>query len=287
MALVLATNTNPGSASWQDIGSLVSGSSNFVVWKSGAPTSAPVYGTFAEANTAAIALRNVSDTPVIVYCAGDANEDVTIEDLGIYDMDRLQMIGLTNNGSAGVVVVRVPDGVTFTDWWYSCQYITLFYTGNTPLCSIVTAFADPVKNIVFGPSASMACTFGGTGTIYEFTGDGVITIEMMGKTAWAPGDALGTVLTVKDTVTAEVQMIGNRSEINLNTLKGDATATINIQQTGSSQFNALQPQYLGTLNATAGALPYYPTNLVDWSGIAPSSIQDALDRIAAAVGPIA
>lgn len=37
----------------------------------------------------------------------------------------------------------------------------------------------------------------------------------------------------------------------------------------------------------AAATEYTPGNVSDWSGAAPSSLQDALDRIAAAVGPVA
>lgn len=286
MALVLATNTNPGSASWQDIATLVSGASGFVVWRSGVVTSAPVYGTFAEANAAAIALRDASDTPVILYCAGDANEDVTIEDLGVYDMNRIRMVGLTNNGSAGIVVVRAPDGVNFTDWWYTCSYISLFYTGNTPLCTFVTAFADPIKNMIIGPSSALACTFGGTDSVFRVTGDGVVTVEMLDKSVFLPGDALGVVLDVRDTATVEIQMIGNRSEIVANSIRGDATSFLNIDQSGAAVYNA-QAAYLGTLNQVSTGLPYIPNNLVDWSGLSPTSIQNALDRLASAVGPVA
>lgn len=42
------------------------------------------------------------------------------------------------------------------------------------------------------------------------------------------------------------------------------------------------------LSASLGeATAYTPSNVSDWSGTAPSSLQDALDRLAAALGPIA
>ena len=39
--------------------------------------------------------------------------------------------------------------------------------------------------------------------------------------------------------------------------------------------------------ANGAAATYVPTVLADWSGVAPLTIQNALNRIAAAVGPIA
>ena len=39
-------------------------------------------------------------------------------------------------------------------------------------------------------------------------------------------------------------------------------------------------------DATGAGASYTPANLVNWSGVAPSSLADALDRIAASVGPI-
>lgn len=40
------------------------------------------------------------------------------------------------------------------------------------------------------------------------------------------------------------------------------------------------------LAAGLAATPYTPSNLVDWSGVSPGNLQAALDRIAAAIGPI-
>lgn len=42
---------------------------------------------------------------------------------------------------------------------------------------------------------------------------------------------------------------------------------------------------IGTVTS-AQSFAYTPANLVKWSNVAPSSIADALDRIAASVGPI-
>lgn len=39
--------------------------------------------------------------------------------------------------------------------------------------------------------------------------------------------------------------------------------------------------------ATAGGTAYTPANASDWTGTAPTTVAEALDRIAAALGPIA
>ena len=81
-------------------------------------------------------------------------------------------------------------------------------------------------------------------------------------------------------------MIGNRSSVGTNSIEGDATATLNIDQSGAATYDVTQP-FAGTVNQVATALPYIPSAVLDWSGTAPFSIQNALDRIASAIGPIA
>lgn len=43
---------------------------------------------------------------------------------------------------------------------------------------------------------------------------------------------------------------------------------------------------IGDLTITGLSFDYTPANLADWSGTAPTSLADALDRIAAALTPI-
>lgn len=40
------------------------------------------------------------------------------------------------------------------------------------------------------------------------------------------------------------------------------------------------------INANLSAVPYTPASSADWSGSPPANLQEALDRIAAAIGPI-
>lgn len=41
------------------------------------------------------------------------------------------------------------------------------------------------------------------------------------------------------------------------------------------------------ITATAGSAPYTPADTTKWTGADPTTVQQALDRIAAALGPIA
>lgn len=43
---------------------------------------------------------------------------------------------------------------------------------------------------------------------------------------------------------------------------------------------------IDAIQTSLAAVPYTPAVLADWSGTAPGNLQAALDRIAAAIGPI-
>jgi hypothetical protein len=57
---------------------------------------------------------------------------------------------------------------------------------------------------------------------------------------------------------------------------------------GTDRFHADTEEAFSRLRTdVSNDMVYTPADVADWSGTAPSSLQDALDRIAAALGPIA
>jgi hypothetical protein len=75
-----------------------------------------------------------------------------------------------------------------------------------------------------------------------------------------------------------------------NTISGPATASIQFQIDASVPPVINIPAFLGAVSITqidnAPGVTYTPSNLADWSGIAPLNVQNALDRIAAKITPI-
>ena len=76
------------------------------------------------------------------------------------------------------------------------------------------------------------------------------------------------------------------------TISGTAAATLNVQTDASLPTNiVLAPEFVGSLSRTqidqAPGMGYTPAVLANWTGVSPETVQIALDRIAAAIGPIA
>ena len=55
---------------------------------------------------------------------------------------------------------------------------------------------------------------------------------------------------------------------------------------GSARALARVSLDIDALNESLSAVPYTPASSSDWSGSPPTNLQQALDRIAAAIGPI-
>jgi hypothetical protein len=74
------------------------------------------------------------------------------------------------------------------------------------------------------------------------------------------------------------------------TVSGPASATINLQVDASLPSTFSQALFLGTVTITqidmAEGVTYTPAVVANWNGVAPANVQEALDRIAARIGPI-
>jgi hypothetical protein len=74
------------------------------------------------------------------------------------------------------------------------------------------------------------------------------------------------------------------------TVSGPATASIQLNVDASLPSTFTQAQFLGAVTITqidmAEGVTYTPAVIANWNGVAPANVQEALDRIAARIGPI-
>jgi hypothetical protein len=84
----------------------------------------------------------------------------------------------------------------------------------------------------------------------------------------------------------------NNSSLSDDALKGAVTETVGgFRADIGSNMNLTQPLFLGTIpsssnDQSASSLKYTPTTTGDWSGADPTTVQQALDRIASVLGPV-
>jgi len=96
---------------------------------------------------------------------------------------------------------------------------------------------------------------------------------------------------VIETTTSGVTWIlaEDTSTIATNVFSGAGQINV-IKQSLTTSISTTQPNVTGTLsvldNVSATTMNYVPAVLANWSGVAPSSVSDALDRIAATIGPV-
>lgn len=82
--------------------------------------------------------------------------------------------------------------------------------------------------------------------------------------------------------------VGSVSGVATNTLAGSGTMVV-LKQDLTAVISATQPQATALTfldNVSANQMAYVPADLLQWGGVAPTSVADALDRLAQAVGPV-
>jgi hypothetical protein len=74
------------------------------------------------------------------------------------------------------------------------------------------------------------------------------------------------------------------------TISGPVGSSLQLETDASQTSTPSIPAFLGVFTTAridnAANIDYVPANLVNWSGVAPTSVANALDRIAAKIGPI-
>jgi len=195
---------------------------------------------------------------------------------GTYNLDNLEIVSADASGQD---VFVIDDGVTIvartltlndfltvecdaliSPWTMDSDDIVSLYAGSTILSAVGKAPLIAVSpGATPGIFAAFQATIGGNATPVATVGVGA-NLEIA---------------------------IGNGSGVTAHALAGLGQATVVF----SSDSNVLLPQAVTTLTlvqlSSTTNESYVPAVVANWSGTAPSSVANALDRIAAKIGPIA
>lgn len=273
-----------GGTSWSlDDGGGGGGVIRQFTWDQGAVTNTDegVYDTFAGAQAAAAsAVVDASGGQITLYAVGDADNDITIEDPGAYDMTGITLVGQSSLGTGEQVTVRVPDGTTFTNP-AKIANVKLYYTGNDTLITYATGLTGGIFE--WGPNTTVSPFGGGVaGTVLAVTGTGTASLYLLDGSSLQGGDAGGLVVDVQDTATLSLYMY-SQTNVDGDVLGGIVGTTLYVFREGASVFND-QTTFLGTFTGpAAGDLPYQSTDVTAWAysspGGAPVTVNSALDLL--------
>lgn len=204
---------------------------------------------------------------------------------GSYDFRNAEWVGDPAQGNVQTLI-NVADGAVISGsgnarppWLIESLYVA--FLGTTPFCAVSTGV-----NTIWLDKGTVLDSNGATQSPFVATNpaDG-FDIHMLNSSRLpnSPvpvfqlvGAALGSTLTLYDNASVESS-----------TLSVDAGSLWTIYVNGAaSSYNTTQSG-AGAYTVNYAPFNYVPAVIADWSGIAPTSIQNALDRIAAALGPIA
>jgi len=207
------------------------------------------------------------------------NSGTTTIPAGSYDLSGVEFEGQPQNG---FTPIAIADGATIAGGalapWRWSGGLVVDFQGHTPFWSSSTKFQWLFldQQTTFGSSGTAApFSCSGSAEIHSVLNDGSVFQTPTGG-ADAITEATGTGTIITD--------IGTFSTVQTHTLNGAVgTFTSENIQTATSVYSPTQ-----TLSGTNTVTPnYVAASAPNWSGTAPSSIANALDRIAAKIGPIA
>ncbi len=244
---------------------------------------AGIFTTWAAAHAAA-ALLPVPMRTIYVDAPGAT---VTIE-AGAYDMTRMQIVGYPSAGGAtSQQQLETAVGTTFTNWTEGCEGCILSHQGNAPLFDVATAAPNALR-IRTGKNAAWRSP-GNAAPVVQMSGTGGLFIDVE-EGAQFIGDVVGLYEVIELTAAGgeiELRMYDN-SSFSADSLRGPGGSTINVLFVGVGPTLTLQANFAGTLADFRGAENlYYAATPANWVGAPPETVGGAIDRIAAALGPIA
>lgn len=241
-----------------------------------------VYETWAEAYTAC---ANLGDRRVLLLVdnPGGVGSALTIPN-GTYDMANIVLRGFdqaTQSDGTPTHWLITSATTVFQNFINGISYLALAHTGASPLATVALS---GVTAIPMGPYAFLTTS---TAEMFRFTGTGVGTFLCESFCTFGGVGSGGYELinqTGNSTLSAQVN--GGAVEIDQDALRGVAGATFGY----GGFIGPLQTQanYAGTITPgnTAAEVLYTANNPADWNGSPPTTVAAALDRIAAALGPI-
>lgn len=243
-----------------------------------------IYATWTEAYNAATNLSG-KRVRILVDNPGGFGSALTIPN-GTFDMSRIELCGYTQvlqNDWTPTHWLTTSANTVFQNFYNGISYLAIWHAGSAALCTMNLA-AGGKYVIPFGAYGALGAS---TAEVFRFTGTGVMTFLCQGAFFFMNGgsDYEITNQTAGSTLTVN-SAIGGVS-VSGDVFRGAAAST--LQYSGIISPIGTQANYAGTITPVgiAGSLLYTADNPADWSGSAPATIGAALDRIAAALGPIA
>jgi len=186
------------------------------------------------------------------------------------------------------VSADLQDQCKFSGLLEVTEFLTLNSYSSSPIITIPLS-TNPEPDILILSRGSSLNNFG-TSFFFDALPNAIFVIAL------TLGCGLDTpnIVNLQPTmfgITGVVTFAANSSRIVSDFVTGDATgAWVGIEVGTSNIISQVQPNLLGIisiqLDAQSTRLNYSPANLADWSGIPPTSVSDALDRIAAKITPI-
>jgi hypothetical protein len=240
---------------------------------------------------------------------------------GTYDFKDTILMGTLSEFSGGFnvnVQVHLPEGVVFVNTNDIVSNVT--FTSFATATPVITMTNGQVFRLGRGAQVFNDVT----GTMPFIAVPNLVQLPLIflrPTEQWANGEQLGDFITpsVRMATGAQLAMVlGTRACLATNTLteSGPSTVLIDVQeQSALTTFGGSTPSPIvqvgitnliiiqdglpsgtgipviinGYLQAVAGNatnVPYVPANVANWTGVAPTSIANALDRIAAKITPI-
>lgn len=246
------------------------------VWSSGAVSdpSIGLYGTFLEAHTAAAAAVATGLGRVSLAVRGDLDDEVTIENVGNYDMSNILLFGVSSGGGSRLVEMRIPAGTTFENLLLAerISLVSLLGVGET-LLTVNTVAGEPVPPVAYwgpnfvvgGAGAGTFLRVQGTGSMDVYLGSGS---EINKPIALDSGDMF---LFMQD-----------NSSVATNMVTSAAPTTLNVAMSLYSwtQGFASQAGIAGALAVQYPNMAFDPANPADWGAPAPTDLLNAINRMA-------
>lgn len=280
------TNTD-GATTWQALGASGGGARSTFVWRGAGPSdpSSGVYDTFAGAQAAAAAVEGFK---TIVY--DNAGVDYNIV-AGTYDMSNIQILG-DNTTDSSFNRIIVEDGAVFTNWSNGASFCSIIFESTTTPAITITAAAGITFMRTGEFSYWRTANTAGLGIPPILIEDGATLSLVMDNLSSLYGSIDGLNYATLFEISGAAGSLGincfDRCAILDDVFSGAGFLSIVIS--GGQYEGSLPPtntNFSGVTDVPSGSFYYAPSTPADWSGIDPQTVGAALDRLAAALGPIA
>jgi len=275
--LALKTDTNPGNAQWLPEGD--SGLRTQFIWRP-AGVEDPSNGIYTTWDTVHAAAAASGTQSKVIYV--DSPGAPAVITAGNFDMTGIHLAGLLllTGDAADAPTVNTSDGTVFTNWALGASFLIFQHLGNAPLYTLT----DALSLIRTGPSVSMLAL---SDEIYEVNPAGGSVQLTLLRAAVISSVGGFEPISVSAGNTVEVIIAEEDARLQDDTVRG--AGDLNLAHNALGQGFAdgrTQTNLAGVLTTTVGRLTYIPTNLADWNNDDPLDVANALDRIAALVGPV-